>query len=64
MAESVASYPHKTRLNVLHAPLELIDEKASIVRMAVIQGEYHWHHHTDDDEFFYVVEGRLLIDAG
>jgi len=34
----------------------------SIVRLGVIQGEYHWHHHDDDDEFFYVVEGRLLID--
>lgn len=34
----------------------------SVVRMAVIEGEYHWHKHDADDEFFYVVEGRLLID--
>jgi mannose-6-phosphate isomerase-like protein (cupin superfamily) len=34
----------------------------SVVRMAVVQGEYHWHKHDKDDEFFYVVEGRLLID--
>jgi mannose-6-phosphate isomerase-like protein (cupin superfamily) len=34
----------------------------SVVRMAVIQGEYHWHKHDHDDEFFFVVEGRLLID--
>ncbi|MGD0734975.1 MAG: cupin domain-containing protein [Terracidiphilus sp.] len=34
----------------------------SVVRMAVIEGEYHWHKHDDDDEFFYVVEGELLID--
>jgi mannose-6-phosphate isomerase-like protein (cupin superfamily) len=34
----------------------------SVVRMAVIEGEYHWHKHDDDDEFFYVVEGKLLID--
>ena len=34
----------------------------SVVRLGVIQGEYHWHKHDDDDEFFYVVEGRLLID--
>jgi len=34
----------------------------SVVRMGVIQGEYHWHKHLDDDEFFYVVEGELLID--
>ncbi|HYT71816.1 MAG TPA: cupin domain-containing protein [Gemmatimonadales bacterium] len=34
----------------------------SIVRLGVVQGEYHWHKHDKDDEFFYVVEGRLLID--
>jgi mannose-6-phosphate isomerase-like protein (cupin superfamily) len=34
----------------------------SVVRMAVIEGEYHWHKHDRDDEFFYVIEGRLLID--
>src|ERR1700693_5145008 len=34
----------------------------SVVRMAVIEGEYHWHKHDDDDEFFYVIEGQLLID--
>jgi mannose-6-phosphate isomerase-like protein (cupin superfamily) len=34
----------------------------SVVRLAVVRGEYHWHHHQREDEFFYVVEGRLLID--
>ena len=34
----------------------------SVVRVAMVEGEYHWHKHDDDDEFFYVVEGRLLID--
>jgi mannose-6-phosphate isomerase-like protein (cupin superfamily) len=34
----------------------------SVVRVGVIEGEYHWHKHDQDDEFFYVVEGRLLID--
>jgi mannose-6-phosphate isomerase-like protein (cupin superfamily) len=34
----------------------------SVVRVAIIEGEYHWHKHDDDDEFFYVVEGKLLID--
>jgi hypothetical protein len=28
MAGSVADYPYETRLNVLHKPLEVIDEKA------------------------------------
>ena len=78
---SKAEYPYVTRLNVLHQPLQVIDEKEladsctykwynqtlcrvndSVVRMAVIEGEYHWHKHDEDDEFFYVVEGKLLID--
>ena len=77
----VRDYPYETRLNVLHEPLEVIDEKAladdcaykwynqtlcavndSVVRLGVVEGEYHWHKHDNDDEFFYVVEGRLLID--
>src|ERR1700740_1459262 len=34
----------------------------SVVRLGVVQGEYHWHKHDADDEFFYVVNGQLLID--
>jgi mannose-6-phosphate isomerase-like protein (cupin superfamily) len=34
----------------------------SVVRVGVVEGEYHWHKHENDDEFFYVVEGKLLID--
>jgi|SRR5690348_16822654 mannose-6-phosphate isomerase-like protein (cupin superfamily) len=78
---STSAYPYDTRLNILHQPLEVIDERAlsgaaphkwynqtlcsvnnSVVRLGVIEGEYHWHKHDHDDEFFYVVEGNLLID--
>lgn len=34
----------------------------SVVRLGVLQGEYHWHKHEKEDEFFYVVDGLLLID--
>jgi mannose-6-phosphate isomerase-like protein (cupin superfamily) len=34
----------------------------SVVRLGVVEGEYHWHQHEDEDEFFYVVEGQFLID--
>src|SRR4249919_3498210 len=37
-----------------------VDE--AVVRLGVVQGEYHWHHHDEEDEFFYVVSGRFLID--
>jgi mannose-6-phosphate isomerase-like protein (cupin superfamily) len=40
----------------------LCEVNDSVVRLGVVEGEYHWHKHDSDDEFFYVVEGRLLID--
>ncbi len=35
----------------------------SVVRLGVVQGDYHWHKHQHEDEFFYVVEGCLHIDV-
>jgi len=34
----------------------------SVIRLAVVQGEYHWHEHKEIDEFFFVLDGRFLID--
>lgn len=34
----------------------------SVIRLGVLQGEYHWHKHDKDDEFFFVLEGRFIID--
>ena len=34
----------------------------AVVRLGVIEGDFHWHRHDDQDEFFLVIEGRLLID--
>jgi len=34
----------------------------SVVRIGIVEGEYHWHKHDNDDEFFFVLEGQLLID--
>jgi mannose-6-phosphate isomerase-like protein (cupin superfamily) len=34
----------------------------SVVRLGIVEGEYHWHKHDNEDEFFYVLEGQLLID--
>jgi len=40
----------------------LCQVNASVVRLGVVHGEYHWHKHDDDDEFFFVIEGRFFID--
>ena len=34
----------------------------SVVRLGIVEGEFHWHKHDNDDEFFFVLEGQLLID--
>ena len=34
----------------------------SVVRLGVLQGEYHWHKHDNDDEFFFVLQGRFFVD--
>ncbi len=34
----------------------------SVVRLGVMQGEYHWHKHDNDDEFFFVLEGTFIVD--
>ena len=35
----------------------------SVVRLGIVEGEYHWHKHDSDDEFFFVLQGQLLIDV-
>jgi len=35
----------------------------SVVRLGVLEGEFHWHKHEAEDEFFFVIEGELHIDV-
>jgi mannose-6-phosphate isomerase-like protein (cupin superfamily) len=34
----------------------------AVVRLGVIDGDFHWHKHDEEDEFFLVLDGELLID--
>ncbi|MEH0021734.1 MAG: cupin domain-containing protein [Desulfobacter sp.] len=34
----------------------------SVVRIGIVEGEYHWHEHENEDEFFFVLEGKLFIE--
>lgn len=34
----------------------------SVIRLGIIEGDYHWHKHDEDDEFFFVLSGKLYID--
>ena len=40
----------------------LTEVNGSVIRIGIVEGEYHWHKHDHDDEFFFVLEGQLLID--
>jgi len=40
----------------------LCQVNGSVVRLGVMQGEYHWHKHDDDDEFFFCLDGEFLVD--
>jgi mannose-6-phosphate isomerase-like protein (cupin superfamily) len=34
----------------------------AVVRLGVLEGDFHWHKHEREDEFFFVLEGRLSIE--
>jgi hypothetical protein len=42
----------------------LTNVNESVVRLGIVEGEYHWHKHDNDDEFFFVLEGQLLNRPG
>ena len=33
-----------------------------VVRLGIVQGEFHWHKHDNEDEFFLTLQGKLLLD--
>ncbi len=50
----------RTKLKWSNQTLTQVNE--SVVRLGIVEGEFHWHKHDNDDEFFFVLEGKLLID--
>jgi len=43
------------------SPVEVARVNDQVVRMALLEGEYHWHKHTSEDELFYVIRGEIVI---
>jgi mannose-6-phosphate isomerase-like protein (cupin superfamily) len=35
----------------------------TVVRLGVVQGEFHWHEHDEQDELFLVLDGLFRIDV-
>ncbi len=42
-------------------PIDVLTVNDQVVRLALCQGEYHWHQHVNEDELFYVLKGELII---
>ena len=41
---------------------ELTDVNDHVLRMSVLQRDFHWHYHESSDETFVVWEGKLYVD--
>src|SRR5258706_15101161 len=64
-------FPHLEKIDIPQMVRECTDKwfnqtltkvNDSVVRLGILEGEYHWHKHTNDDEFFFVLDGQFLID--
>ena len=64
-------YGHLTTIDIpaevaAHAPWfnqTLPQVNDCVVRLGIIQGDYHWHKHDSEDECFVVLDGELMIDV-
>ncbi len=42
--------------------INLTEVNDCIVRLGILEGEFHWHKHEREDELFFVLDGALLLD--
>lgn len=49
------------KITVPWSPIELAQVNDQVVRMAIFEGEYHWHVHENEDELFFVYKGEITI---
>ncbi len=43
------------------SPIDVARVNDQVVRLSLLEGEFHWHKHTNEDELFYVVKGKIVI---
>ncbi|MFB0514412.1 MAG: cupin domain-containing protein [Candidatus Bathyarchaeia archaeon] len=43
------------------SPVDVARVNEQVVRLSLLEGEFHWHEHTNEDELFYVVKGKIVI---
>jgi mannose-6-phosphate isomerase-like protein (cupin superfamily) len=45
------------------SPVDVARVNDQVVRMALVEGSYHWHVHGNEDELFYVLQGEIIIEV-
>ncbi len=43
--------------------VDIANVNESIIRLSVLEGDFHWHVHKEVDEFFFVIEGGLCVET-
>ena len=43
------------------SPKDILELNDQVIRIALFEGEYHWHKHEEEDELFFVIEGEITI---
>jgi len=43
------------------SPVDVAQVNDQVVRMALLDGEFHWHKHANEDELFFVIQGKIII---
>lgn len=51
------------KLNKPWWPVDVATFNSQVLRVALFDGEYHWHIHQNEDEFFLVYIGSITIET-
>jgi mannose-6-phosphate isomerase-like protein (cupin superfamily) len=51
------------RIDKPWSPVDVALVNDQVLRLAMIEGAYHWHKHTNEDELFYVLKGHIVIEV-
>ena len=51
-----------TQLGEPWVAVDVVHVNDTSVRVAKIEGEYHWHVHPNEDEFFFVLKGEIEVE--
>jgi mannose-6-phosphate isomerase-like protein (cupin superfamily) len=61
MIEAIKLNDLMKRIRMPWSPLDVATVNDQVVRMALLDGEFHWHKHKNEDELFYVLRGHIVI---